>query len=56
MKQLIVAQRGRGTDMEMSAQKWHQQLEIRDDNLCNSITTVSKDNLVLEIRNERTED
>lgn len=56
MKQMIVAQRGRGTSMEKSATKWKQKLEVRTDDLCNSLTTVSKDNLVLEIHDDREED
>ena len=56
MKQMIVAQRGReGTSMEKSATKWKQKLEVRTDNLCNSLTTVSKDDLVLEIHDDREE-
>lgn len=51
MKQLIVAMRGRGgeeTD-QFPAQRWHQQLEVNYEGICNAITTISKDNLVLEI-------
>lgn len=42
--------------MEKSATKWKQKLEVRTDDLCNSLTTVSKDNLVLEIHDDREED
>lgn len=50
--------RGRGgTAMEVkSAAKWNQKLEVRKDDMCNSLTTVSKDNLVLEFDDEGTED
>lgn len=34
--------------MTKSAQKWKNEIVIRDDELCYSLTTVSKDNLVLE--------
>lgn len=58
MIQKIVAMRGRGgTAMEVkSAAKWNQKLEVRKDDMCNSLTTVSKDNLVLEFDDEGTED
>lgn len=55
MIQKIVAMRGRGgTAMEVkSAAKWNQKLEVRKDDMCNSLTTVSKDNLVLEFDEEQ---
>lgn len=51
MIRIIAAMRGRGgTDMDsLSVQKWNQQLELNTEGLCNSLTTASKDNLVLEI-------
>lgn len=42
---LIVASRGR-----MKNGKWVQQMEIRKDRLTNTITSVTKDNLVMELR------
>ena len=55
MIQLLVAQRGRGgeTVETYSAQRWHQQLEINYSGVCNSLTTVSKDNMILEIDDDR---
>lgn len=45
MKKIIVAMRGRYDKNK----KIRQHLEPRTDNLCNTITSVQKDNLVLEI-------
>lgn len=40
-------------DRQLSAARWKQQLEVRRDGLCNSLTTASKDNMVLEISDEQ---
>lgn len=45
----IVAMRGRNTEEDGD---WIQRLEQRTDGLTNSITTVTKDNLVLETWSE----
>lgn len=48
MKQIIVASRGRSGKNG----GWIQRLEPNLDGLVNTITSVAKDNLVLEIKNE----
>ena len=48
MQRLVVAMRGRG-------EGWKQQLEWNHESWVNSLTTVAKDNLILEIRSERTQ-